>query len=81
MSHNPKASMATSPEPVTTMASEVRSSRLYQNERLSQTPVRTFAPSTTGRMKMPSRKSRPTISAKRSRKSAMPRKINIEAMT
>ena len=39
MSQNPKATMATSPAPVTTMASEVRSSRLYQNERLSHTPV------------------------------------------
>ena len=81
MSQNPKATMATSPAPVTTMASEVRSSRLYQNERLSHTPVSTLAPSTTGRMKIPSRKLRPTISANTSRNSAMPRKISIEAMT
>ena len=73
--------MAASPVPVTTIASDVRSSRLYQNERLSHTPVRTLAPSTTGRMKIPSRNSRPTISAKTSRKRAMQRKITIEAMT
>ena len=81
MHQKPKTSIETRPAPVTTIASEVFSSRLYQNDRFSQTPVSTLAPRTTGRMKIPSRKSRPTISAKTSRNKAMPRKISIEAIT
>ena len=73
--------MKNNPVKVTHTASCVRSSRLYQNERFSHTPLRTLAPSTTGRMKIPSRKSAPTIREKRSLKRAMPRKMNIEAIT
>ena len=54
---------------------------MYQNERFNHTPLSTFAPSTTGRMKIPSRKSRPRIRAKRSRKSAMKRNMAIATMT